>query len=34
MAYNDIQGQLFADYATELKALDIRRTATATRRDR
>ena len=31
-AYNDIQSQLFADYTTELKALDIRRAATATRR--
>jgi cell wall-associated NlpC family hydrolase len=30
-AYNDIQSQLFADYATELKALDIRRTATRDR---
>jgi len=27
-AYNDIQSQLFSDYATELKALDIRRSAT------
>jgi cell wall-associated NlpC family hydrolase len=32
-AYNDIQSQLFADYTTELKALDIRRAATASRRD-
>jgi cell wall-associated NlpC family hydrolase len=32
-AYNDIQSQLFADYATELKALDIRRAATQARRD-
>ena len=32
-AYNDIQSQLFADYATQLKALDIRRAATATRGD-
>ena len=31
-AYNDIQSQLFADYSTELKALDIRRSATADRR--
>jgi len=31
-AYNDIQSQLFADYATELKALDIRSAATADRR--
>ncbi len=31
-AYNDIQSQLFTDYATELKALDIRRSATADRR--
>ena len=31
-AYNDIQNQLFADYATELKALDIRRSATGDRR--
>ena len=31
-AYNDIQSQLFADYATELKALDIRRSATGDRR--
>jgi cell wall-associated NlpC family hydrolase len=31
-AYNDIQSQLFNDYATELKALDIRRSATADRR--
>jgi peptidoglycan DL-endopeptidase CwlO len=30
-AYNDVQSQLFADYATELKALDIRRTATRDR---
>ena len=30
-AYNDIQSQLFGDYATQLKALDIRRAATATR---
>ena len=30
-AYNDIQSQLFADYATELKALDIRRSATRDR---
>src|SRR5215210_6659712 len=30
-AYNDIQSQLFTDYATELKALDIRRTATRDR---
>jgi cell wall-associated NlpC family hydrolase len=33
-AYNDIQSQLFADYATELKALDIRRGATDDRRAR
>ncbi len=33
-AYNDIQDQLFADYATELKALDIRRSATGDRRAR
>ncbi len=31
-AYNDIQAQLFDDYATELKALDIRRSATDDRR--
>jgi cell wall-associated NlpC family hydrolase len=31
-AYNDIQSQLFADYSTELKALDIRSSATADRR--
>ena len=31
-AYNDIQSQLFSDYATELKALDIRRSATDDRR--
>ena len=31
-AYNDIQNELFADYATELKALDIRRSATGDRR--
>ena len=31
-AYNDIQSQLFADYTTELKALDIRRGATEDRR--
>jgi peptidoglycan DL-endopeptidase CwlO len=31
-AYNDIQSQLFADYATELKALDIRSAATDDRR--
>jgi peptidoglycan DL-endopeptidase CwlO len=31
-AYNDIQNQLFSDYATELKALDIRRSATGDRR--
>ncbi len=31
-AYNDIQSQLFADYATELKALDIRQSATDDRR--
>ena len=31
-AYNDIQSQLFTDYATELKALDIRRSATDDRR--
>ena len=31
-AYNDIQSQLFDDYTTELKALDIRRAATAARR--
>jgi cell wall-associated NlpC family hydrolase len=30
-AYNDIQAQMFADYATELKALDIRRKATRDR---
>ena len=30
-AYNDLQAQLFADYATEPKALDIRRDATAHR---
>jgi cell wall-associated NlpC family hydrolase len=30
-AYNDIQSQLFTDYATELKALDIRRAATRDR---
>jgi cell wall-associated NlpC family hydrolase len=31
-AYNDIQSQLFSDYATELKALTIRRSATDDRR--
>jgi peptidoglycan DL-endopeptidase CwlO len=31
-AYNDIQSQMFSDYATELKALDIRRAATDDRR--
>jgi cell wall-associated NlpC family hydrolase len=31
-AYNDIQSQLLADYATELKALDIRQQATDDRR--
>jgi cell wall-associated NlpC family hydrolase len=30
-AFNDMQSQLFDDYATELKALDIRRDATAKR---
>lgn len=30
-AYNDIQSQLFVDYATELKALSIRRAATTIR---
>jgi len=33
-AYNDIQSQLFADYSTELKALDIRSAATNDRRAR
>ena len=33
-AYNDIQSQLFADYSTELKALDIRSAATDDRRAR
>jgi peptidoglycan DL-endopeptidase CwlO len=33
-AYNDIQSQLFADYSTELKALDIRSSATDDRRAR
>ena len=33
-AYNDIQSQLFADYSTELKALDIRSSATDERRAR
>ena len=33
-AYNDIQSQLFADYTTELKALDIRSSATDDRRAR
>jgi cell wall-associated NlpC family hydrolase len=31
-AYNDIQTQLFSDYSTELKALDIRQSATDDRR--
>ncbi|MEO6511357.1 MAG: C40 family peptidase [Nocardioides sp.] len=31
-AYNDIQTQLFSDYATELRALDIRQSATDDRR--
>jgi cell wall-associated NlpC family hydrolase len=30
-AYNDLQGQMYDSYATELKALDIRREATAQR---
>ena len=30
-AFNDLQGSLFADYSTELKALDLRREATAKR---
>lgn len=30
-AYDDLQGQLFEDYSTELKALDIRRSATEKR---
>ena len=30
-AFDDLQGQLFADYSTELKALDIRREATESR---
>ena len=33
-AYNDIQSQLFSDYSTELKALDIRSAATDDRRAR
>ena len=32
-SFNDLQSQLFADYATELKALDIRREATDNRAD-
>jgi cell wall-associated NlpC family hydrolase len=32
-SYNDIQSQRFSDYAAEAKALDIRREATADRRD-
>ena len=30
-AFNDLQDQLFSDYSTELKALEIRRQATAKR---